>query len=256
MKKIIIIKKFLTFFIRPIYRHILNHKFEYISSIDYAMRYNEREKMLQDAMNFTADAKTGGDYLEFGVASGNSFISAYHLAKIAKLDSMKFYAFDSFEGLPEIRGKDNDGQCNFKKGQFVCNLEKFETNLIDKKVDMLKVKIIKGWYKDTLKKKYSIKRVSVVWVDCDLYESTVFVLDFIKDYITEGSIIIFDDWHCFKSNPNKGEQRAFWEWKKNNPDIELVHYKKFGWRGNSFLVQYKPHNSTKEGRGKASHQAH
>jgi O-methyltransferase len=48
----------------------------------------------------------------------------------------------------------------------------------------------------------------VIWVDCDLYESTVPVLDFITEYIQDGTVIIFDDWYSFRADPDRGEQKA------------------------------------------------
>ena len=67
---------------------------------------------------------------------------------------------------------------------------------------MNRVKIIPGWYSEVLnentKKKLQIKKAAIVYVDCDLYESTVPVLDFITDYPVDGSILIFDDWNSFR----------------------------------------------------------
>jgi hypothetical protein len=73
-------------------------------------------------------------------------------------------------------------------------------------------------------------------VDCDLYESTVAVLDFITDYLQDGSILIFDAWFCFRANPNRGEHRAFQEWLKKNPQITARQYQKYALYGNSFIV--------------------
>ena len=90
---------------------------------------------------------------------------------------------------------------------------------------------------DELKTCLPIKRAAVVWIDCDLYASTVPVLDFITGYLTTGSFIAFDDWFSFGADPDAGEMRATNEWLSRNPSIQLVEYHKFHTAGISFLVQ-------------------
>ena len=55
------------------------------------------------------------------------------------------------------------------------------------------------------------RKAAVIYVDCDLYESTVPVLKFIKPFLQRGTIIVFDDWNCFHGDPDRGERRAFKE---------------------------------------------
>lgn len=180
-----------------------------------------------------------GDYLEFGVANGNSFVIAYHTAQEFNLNSMKFYAFDSFQGLPEIRGIDAEVK-HFKEGMFAVEEKLFFRRLKRDKVDLNKVHTIPGWFNETLtndtRMKLLIKKASLIMVDCDLYESTNTVLDFIVEYLQDGTIIAFDDWFCFRGNPNRGEQRAFREWLERNPSISVSEFHKYGSEGNSFIV--------------------
>jgi hypothetical protein len=106
------------------------------------------------------------------------------------------------------------------------------------------VKAVKGWYDKVLneetKKKLPLKKAAVVMVDCDLYESTVPVLNFITDYLQEGTVIVFDDWFCYRADPDRGEQKAFREWLKRNPSIKVTEYNRFGVEGNSFIVTHVP----------------
>ncbi|TSC69208.1 MAG: methyltransferase [Parcubacteria group bacterium Gr01-1014_66] len=83
-----------------------------------------REEILDRVMRLTSFYALGGDYLEFGVDKGKSFIVAYHMAQRYGMNNMQFYAFDSFEGLPEIAGIDRDVP-QFKKG----NLRAHRINL-------------------------------------------------------------------------------------------------------------------------------
>lgn len=205
--------------------------------------HTAREKFLHEAMEFISSSKIEGDYLEFGVFQGKTFVSAYHFAQRSSLKKMRFYGFDSFEGLPDIIGNDKEGE--FQKGQYSYSLDDFKRVASCRGVSLNRVKLVQGWYDKVLnsetKMKLPIKKAAIVMVDCDLYESTVPVLDFITDYIQAGTILAFDDWFCFKGNPEKGEQKAFKEWLKKNSSIKAIEYHKFGWHGNSFII-YKGEN--------------
>jgi O-methyltransferase len=200
----------------------------------------EYEAVLKNAMCYASGCKVEGDYLEFGVSWGYTFIAAFQNAQRFNLKAMRFYAFDSFEGLPEIQGIDAQGDCEYHQGQYACNVPDFQRRISQEGVDLNRVKLVPGWYDKTLNEKtkrdLQIKKAAVVWVDCDLYESTVPVLDFITDYVQSGTIILFDDWYCFKADPNRGERRAFTEWLARNPTIRAFEYKKFEAAGNSFIL--------------------
>lgn len=180
-----------------------------------------------------------GDYLEFGVYRGRSFIYAYKHAQRCNLN-MHFYAFDSFQGLPEVRGQDTE-YSGLRQGDYSCDEEFFRKALADNNVDPNRVTIVPGFYDETLnektKKKLNLKRAAIVWIDCDIYESTRPVLNFVTDYLTTGSIIAFDDWFLFGADPTAGEMRAATEWLDKNRHIRLVEYKQFGLFGQSFIVQ-------------------
>ena len=73
-------------------------------------------------------------------------------------------------------------------------------------------------------------------VDCDLYESACSVLNFLSDLVRDGTVLIFDDWHVYRGNSLKGEQRAFNEWLAANPQLKATEFQKFSWHGNSFII--------------------
>lgn len=178
-----------------------------------------------------------GDYLEFGCFEGNTFSYAYKCAS-GLMPWMRFFAFDSFQGLPEPEGRDKDGE--FWKGQFSCDKETFIENLKKSDVDFNRIECIPGWFDKTLdpelKQEKKLSIASLVYIDCDLYNSTVPVLNFITDLVETGSVIMFDDWFCFKGDPQKGVQRACIEWLESNPNISLQDYHLFGAFGKSFIV--------------------
>lgn len=145
-------------------------------------------------------------WLEFGVASGDS------INYISKFTNDKIYGFDSFEGLPE---KWRDG---FDIGAFGRNGNLPEVNE--------NVELIKGLFSVTLPnfiKKHN-KKISFIHMDADLYSSTKFVLDTVKNYIDKDCIIIFDELVNYPGfDGETGELRAFYEFiEENNVDYEWI----------------------------------
>ena len=221
---------------------------------------NQPEDLFYKAGIFIATDKIEGDYLEFGVFSGSSFVSAYHLIENAyrysnmpsiwntqqdciemqKLwEKMRFIAFDSFQGLPKPKGIDALSS-DFAEGKFSNSEGSFMSNISTKGVPSERVVIVPGWFHETLnentRKKYDIKHAAIVHIDSDLYESAKLVLNFIKPLLVDGTIIIFDDWYNFKGNPNLGEQRAFKEWLDENREWVATQYQKEGVWSNSFIM--------------------
>jgi hypothetical protein len=178
-----------------------------------------------------------GDYLEFGCACGASFIHAYRRAA-HRMPWMRFWALDSFAGLPRPADIDQDGEA--REGLFACSQQTFFQNLDAAKVDRSRIVCVPGWYRDTLtsalKENMGLKVASIVYIDCDLYQSAAEALEFITDLVETGSVLIFDEWWTFKGDPNHGEQRACAEWLARNPEIALQDWHFFGAYGKSFIV--------------------
>lgn len=241
MKKILsTLKKYIRNHFRKIF---LNDIYQRLNKIEYRS-FNRRFYAIEQITEYLIGAQVPGDYLEFGVYKGDTFIHANKFMSIHFQD-MRFFAFDSFQGLPKIEGIDvvQDYSSHFHEHDFACSEEKFLANLVDAFVDLKKVNTVKGWFDEILRPenadKYGIKHISAVWIDCDLYESTVPVLNFITPYLSTGSVIIFDDWRCFRNHPDFGEQRATREWLSDNPYIVLHELLSFGWNGIVFTVELK-----------------
>lgn len=203
--------------------------------------FNRRFYAVEQICEYLLGAQIPGDYAEFGVFQGTTFMHAYkNMSNYFK--DMKFIAFDSFEGLPAPKGIDavNGYSSSFYPGQFMFSEKEFLDRLKRNKVDLKRVKTVKGWFDKTLSrdmaKSYGIDKLAAVWIDCDLYESTVPVLDFITPYLSVGSVIFFDDWRCFRNHPEYGQQKACKEWLAANPKIKLSELLSFGWNGIVFTV--------------------
>jgi hypothetical protein len=117
----------------------------------------------------------GTVWLEFGVATGRT------INYFSKFTNNSVYGFDSFEGLPE---KWRDG---YDKGAFSRDGEFPEVNT--------NVVLIKGWFSETLVPflKEHNKKISFLHIDCDLYSSTKYIFNAVKDYLAEDCVILFDE---------------------------------------------------------------
>ena len=199
---------------------------------------HDSAQMIHTAIAFVSNEGVQGDYVEFGVFRGRSFVEAWHAANYWKREAMRFIAFDSFAGLPEIVDVDAGGP--FRQADYHASREEFETTLRKNRLPPSRVSIIEGLFSHTLRPDArtatGVEQVAVAVIDCDLYASTVSVLDYLTDLLVDGSVLIFDDWYTFKARADRGEQRAAAEWLGRNPRLRLVPYRSFSWSGQSFIV--------------------
>lgn len=161
-------------------------------------------------------------WLEFGVCSGTT------INYISKFTNDKIYGFDSFEGLPE---KWRDG---FDKGMFTQNgiLPRVNGN----------VELVKGWFSETLPNFIQThnKKISFIHMDADIYSSTKYVLNILKDYIDNDCIIVFDEMLNYPGfDGNNGELRAFYEFITENK----VDYEWIGMNGQPTGMSGYPHEN-------------
>ncbi|MBB6485565.1 TylF/MycF/NovP-related O-methyltransferase [Rhizobium lusitanum] len=203
--------------------------------------YKNRFDVVDKLADYLVGTEIEGDYLEFGVYLGTTF--GYTYRTMASLfPKMRFVALDSFEGLPEPKGLDKVGNytSGFYAGQFACDIADFERNLRTAGADMTRISMIKGWFDESLKpgsgKTGDVGKVAAAWIDCDLYESTIPVLDFLVGRLSVGSVILFDDWRCYRNLADYGQQRACREWLERNPQIKLNQFVDFGFHGQAFTV--------------------
>jgi O-methyltransferase len=173
-------------------------------------RAASQEHLCHLTLSKVVEAKVEGDFLEFGVYRGGSFSIFWDTARRLRLDKMRFFAFDSFAGLPEAEGP------IWKPGMFACSREVFTAHMYKAGVDLRRVEIVEGFYDKTLhaetKRAHGLKKAAAIHVDADLYSSTKLVLAFVEDLVGKGTVLLFDDWHSFEGNETCGEPKAFSEW--------------------------------------------
>jgi len=124
------------------------------------------------------DLLSRGTVLEFGVATGRTLNQFAHW-----LPDKPVHGFDGFVGLPE------DWTSRMRKGFFArSSLPRVRGNC----------ELHVGWFDQTLpgfKTKIQLTRpIALLHIDCDLYSSTVTILNSLKDNIVPGTVIVFDEY--------------------------------------------------------------
>ena len=153
------------------------------------------DKIRDHAINCAKENDNDPDfiYIEFGVFSGTSI--NFFSNKIKK----NIYGFDSFQGL-----KEDWLGTSVPKGTFDLNkkIPKLNNNVIP----------IVGWIQDTLPKFLNEKQPKICFIhmDVDTYESSKFILEKIKPFLINNSIILFDEIYNFEGW-DVGEYKALKE---------------------------------------------
>jgi O-methyltransferase len=217
--------------------YMLFQKYYFSALKDYEFT-DEKLKYVHilEAINYCKVALMPQVYFEFGCHSGRTFSAAIRASTFLNLSDFKFYAFDSFEGLPETNEK-IDGY--FKTGTYKTVISDFKKKVLENSgVEIDEQYLIKGFYSASLTKELqsSLPKIGVIHIDVDLYSSTVEVLQFIKPLLVVGSVILFDDYYCFPPNGEKGEMRAFNEFLVENPEFVCKEWKAYSTFGQSFFV--------------------
>jgi hypothetical protein len=146
--------------------------------------YDDRLKSFDAIVKHYKLDDTPFEYLEFGVASGNSI--KWWLQN-CKNKSSRFSGFDTFEGLPE-------DWAYFAKGDMHSPIPDVNDD---------RAVFIKGIFQDTLngflaKQGPDFKsKKKVIHMDADLFSATLFALSQLYPYLQKGDIIMFDEFNVY-----------------------------------------------------------
>jgi hypothetical protein len=125
--------------------------------------------------------KENSVFIEAGVFKGGTTAC---LSPVCKNKGVTYIAADTFSGLP---GYDN--AYGYREGQFYGSIEEVKYHLANNNA-LDGVEFAIGLFKDTLQ---SIKRPVVgIFLDTDLYDSSLSALNAIRNYIDQNTLIITD----------------------------------------------------------------
>lgn len=162
-----------------------------------------------------ATGEIPGDIIELGTYRGGSSIMMARMLK--RMDSKRrIFACDTFEGHPyEDKGSTTLNATGMFSDTSVPYLKKKL-----KQFDVLeRITLVKGLFEKTLYSLLGSCRFSFAFVDCDLYDSTRFVLSFLAERMESGGVVAFHDygWEAW------GLSDAVHEWCRANAKIVRLH---------------------------------
>ena len=139
-----------------------------------------------------------GDIVECGVGNGESLGLILLNLKFNNLDK-NYYGFDSFQGFPKLTNHDKPGllKKNIEDSWAHTSSEYVLNNLKSigfSSSEFKNVKFIKGFFEDSIPLNQKIsKKISLLNIDCDIYESHKIVLKYFYPLVESKGIIAFDD---------------------------------------------------------------
>ncbi|CAN7593765.1 TylF/MycF/NovP-related O-methyltransferase [Rhizobium sp. LjRoot254] len=181
-----------------------------------------------------------GDYAEFGCCGAMTFRLAYAAARQCA-HSARLWAFDSFQGLPPQAGQ-ADSHPMWVEGDMSMSLKDFRSVCASVGMKESDYTAVAGFYGDTLEPAglstpNRPDRLALVYIDCDLYSSTVQVLQFLAPRLRHGMVVAFDDYFCTSADAVSGERLAMLEFLDGQTDFAFLPYLPIGWHGMSFIVE-------------------
>lgn len=171
------------------------NQFDYENGFYYTCNKNRIEKILftYEMLKQTSNAK--GDIIECGVFKGISLIRTA-LIRDALHINKKIYGFDTFGRYPNANELDKNHRDKFisEAGEYSIQKEKLYSIL--KKKQLNDIELVEGDILKTIDD-YKDIEISLLIIDVDLYEPTKHILEVFWDRITNGGILVLDDYNTF-----------------------------------------------------------
>ena len=220
-----------------------------IQRIPVPVQHNLQKSLMIKNLMFQLNVDgTPGDYFEFGVAQGNSLKAAVLARTYAGYDPLgikrlprRIYGFDTFEGFRSSEPKDNHStwKGNLYNHSFnkVSKRFKREQDFILAKIDVC---ILTNNSEVSIQHQNfeisSDTRAGLILMDMDLYAPTKSALIWVKPLLQSGTFVMFDEYHAFRGQNDKGERRALAEFLDENPDLSFDYVCDYGSGGRVFIV--------------------
>ncbi len=167
----------------------------------YTMTSDMKIFSLIKAFEYINEFNIEGDFVECGVYTGGNIMI---LKKLIEQNNLKrnIYAYDTFEGMTSPTSYDIkiDGTVASKKflktdNWSSCSLEKVKKNFAEMNLNLNNIKFVKGKVENTLKISDNLpKKISILRLDTDFYESTKTELEYLYPLVVDGGILIIDDY--------------------------------------------------------------
>jgi O-methyltransferase len=149
------------------------------------------------------------------------------MAKVLqKINSKKkIFTCDTFEGIPyeDKFSTNKTAKGAFSDTSFESVKETFENFKVSDRIEM-----IQGKFEDVVSEGIDKEKFSYIFVDCDVYDASVFALNFGFPRLTNEGIISFDDYERnIQSKPRWGMTKAVDDFCKTNNLKLFLNSKKY-----------------------------
>jgi len=172
-----------------------HHELRNVTEIAHTMIGERRLDNIKFCIDTVLEENVSGDFIETGIWRGGACIFMRGVLKAYDVNDRTVWCADSFDGVPEPSWP-QDSNFNLSKSVLpVLAVSLEEVQELFKRYGLLdeQVKFLEGWFKDTLAEA-PIRKISILRLDGDLYESTMDALDPLYEKIQSGGFIIVDDY--------------------------------------------------------------
>jgi hypothetical protein len=176
----------------------------------YTMTSPERILALIQAVEYVENNKIDGDIVECGVWKGGSMLAAARTLTRSGDQKRHLYLFDTFDGMTAPTEEDVDwtgSSAEFllekdekdEESRIWCYapFESVRKTMEESGYDKDKIHLIKGKVEETIPL-YAPKRIAILRLDTDWYESTKHELTYLFPRLSVGGVIIIDDYGWWK----------------------------------------------------------
>jgi hypothetical protein len=159
------------------------------------------------SMKYIIENNVEGDIVESGVYKGGNLILCKKMLNLFNISNKKIYGYDTFEGMTEPTSNDKDifGENPFKmwkKSQkedyndwCYSSIEEVKKSFEKETGNSQSLNLVKGRVEETLLKEVNLpKKISLLRLDTDWYESSKIELEVLYPRLVKGGVLIIDDY--------------------------------------------------------------
>ncbi len=209
-----------------------NNKIKELINISHEFSMTSKRKMymLSEAVRHVKNKKLDGDFVECGVWKGGNIL-LYKLLNDYYFLQKSIFAYDTFDGMFNAEDIDINYKKkiakkllkNSKKDEKITNIHCFATienvkKNISKYTNLNNINFISGPVEKTLILEKNLpKKISILRLDTDFYQSTKIELDILFPRLVYGGILIIDDYGYWM-----GQKKAIDEYFNNKQWLHRV----------------------------------
>ena len=194
----------------------------------YTMTSVERMYALFKAMAYIAEHDIEGDVVECGVWKGGSMMLVAHTLQRLDDRTRSLFLYDTFAGMTQPSARDRDfgdkpaesvlaerSAASFREINYAA-LDEVKRNLSSTGYPETRLKFIEGPVEETIPETVPDK-IALLRLDTDWYESTLHELRHLYPLLSEGGVLIIDDYGHWKGAREATDQYL----REENPKILL-----------------------------------